>query len=57
MPIRHALPVAGKRFSVAVLIEDIESSRHRFTRAEKQRLIILAAKVAKVHGENHPEQA
>jgi regulator of cell morphogenesis and NO signaling len=50
-----AVPMDWNRQSVADLIANIESSHHHYIRTEKQRLIFLAVKVARVHGDNHPE--
>jgi regulator of cell morphogenesis and NO signaling len=41
--------------SLATLLDHIESTHHRFLREEKPRLTALAHKVARVHGERHPE--
>lgn len=41
--------------SLGILLDHIESTHHRFLREEKPRLTALAHKVARVHGERHPE--
>lgn len=55
----RAEPPAGEtdwdRVPIADLIDHIESSHHGFIRAERPRLTALARKVARVHGERHPE--
>lgn len=50
-----SVPTDWNRLPVADLIAEIEASHHHFIRTEKQRLIFLAVKVARVHGDNHPE--
>lgn len=41
--------------ALADLIRHIESTHHVFVRSESARIKALAAKVASVHGKNHPE--
>jgi regulator of cell morphogenesis and NO signaling len=41
--------------ALGTLLDHIESTHHRFLREEKPRLTALAHKVARVHGERHPE--
>lgn len=43
------------RASLTALIDHIESTHHRYLKEEMPRLAALAHKVARVHGERHPE--
>lgn len=47
-PVWMALPAAA-------LVDHLEATHHRYLKAELPRLSELAAKVSRVHGENHPE--
>ena len=44
-----------EKASLGELLDHIVSTHHRFLREEKPRLIALAHKVARVHGDHHPE--